>query len=185
MSAQDFYFNHSAEELESIFTGAKNHLNNFEENHITPEERSTWNNLKSEAESIETLNNSVSALIQSVNTVNDLAEAIRNNAYGTPTEIIGKDSNLDNYTTAGAYICQSSAVGATLFNCPCEAGFRLEVKPIAKGVDRCVQILYPNINSNVLFYVRRLISTGWTSWGSVMDCAPLLERIEALEASQV
>lgn len=94
-------------------------------------------------------------------------EQLRKDTFGVPEGRVPTGSDLDTFTTTGAYLCLSSSVGATLINCPASAGFRLEVKALAAGVDRVVQTIYPNINSDVLFYTRRLLSTGWTSWYAV------------------
>ena len=94
-------------------------------------------------------------------------EQLQKDTFGAPEGRVTSGSNMDDYTTNGAYLCLSSAVGGTLINCPVEAGFRLEVKALAAGAERCVQILYPNINNDVIFYSRRLVSTGWTDWYAV------------------
>lgn len=54
-------------------------------------------------------------------------EQLQKDTFGVPEGRATSGSNMDDYTTNGAYLCLSSAVGKTLINCPVEAGFRLEV----------------------------------------------------------
>lgn len=105
-------------------------------------------------------------------------ELLQKDTFGVPEGRVTSGSNMDDYTTNGAYLCLSSAVGKSLINCPVEAGFRLEVKALAAGTERCIQILYPNINNDVIFYSRRLVSTGWTDWYALTGViAPVINTV--------
>ena len=136
------YLTHTSAEIDQAIEEERAHCANAD-THTSPEEKAVWNGAAA------------------------AVTALRDDTFGVPAGRVTSGSNMDTYTTEGAFLCLSSAVGKTLINCPVEAGFRLEVKALAAGVGRVVQTLYPNINSDVLFYTRRLISTGWTSWYAV------------------
>lgn len=89
---------------------------------------------------------------------------LQNAVYDVPANLIQSGEDLNSYSIAGTYMCRNSAVGGSLVNCPVEAGFRLEVKYLSIARDRCIQILYHNFEDSYVYYVRKLLSTGWTKW---------------------
>lgn len=112
-------------------------------------------------------------------------ELLQKDTFGAPEGRVTSGSNMDDYTTNGAFLCLSSAVAKTLVNCPVEVGFRIEVKALAAGAERYIHVLYPNVDSNVAFYFRRLVSTGWTDWYAVTGVvAPVINTVSVASVAE-
>lgn len=149
-------------------------------NHSTAEIDEAVDTVKEHTTQIDDLSDDLTAEIARAQRAEEL---LQKDTFGVPEGRVTSGSNMDDYTTNGAFLCLSSAVGKTLINCPVEAGFRLEVKALAAGAERCVQILYPNINNDVIFYSRRLVSTGWTSWYALTGVvAPVINTVSVAVA---
>lgn len=144
-------------------------------NHSTAEIDEAVDTVKEHTTQIDDLSDDLTAEIARARKAE---EQLQKDTFGVPEGRVTSGSNMDDYTTNGAFLCLSSAVGKSLINCPVEAGFRLEVKALAAGAERCVQILYPNINNDVIFYSRRLLSIGWTDWYAVTGVvAPVINTV--------
>lgn len=157
---------HTAEEIDQAIEDEKTHSADTV-SHITSLERETWNKKANTSDITSAVEAETLRATTAEQTNTTAIDALRNDTFGVPAGRVTSNSDLNTFTTYGAFLCLSSAVGKTIVNCPVEAGFRLEVKSLAAGTERCVQLLYPNINNDVIFYVRRLLSTGWTVWRAV------------------
>lgn len=149
------YIRHTAAEIDEAIEQEREHCAN-EASHTCQEEKDRWNGA------------AVAVTELSADT------------FGTPAAKLGRGLDLNSVITPGAYLCPSEPVGKTLINCPVASGFRLEVKNLAAGVDRYVQIIYPNNDTDVMLYVRRLTATGWKSWYKIAGVA-----VEAIDPAPV
>ena len=91
-----------------------------------------------------------------------------NFCFGTAATTIPTGANLNDstYCTPGAYRCTSNDIAASLYNCPTNVGFRMEVVSTiassATGYQQ--QRIYPN-NSDGEFFMRRRLSASSGNWG--------------------
>ena len=129
-------------------------------------------------ESISETNGKISAMVQTMDTspTSNSEHAITSDAvytaladkvtildvYGLSTTI-ESGSDLNNLTSVGVYNCLTNQIATTLSNCPTANGFRLEVTATISNNSFQLQLLYPN-NSNGEFFMRRRLSSGWSSW---------------------
>lgn len=98
-----------------------------------------------------------------------LAEVYGTTAASVPDDIkIPENSDLDSYEAPGVYKCISQAIANTLSHCPVSQGFRLEVTAIL-AYDRAFQMLYPNNQTAMYFFMRSRTSSGWNEWQKVSD----------------
>lgn len=81
------------------------------------------------------------------------------------------DANLDDYKTVGDYFIGSTEIAASLTGTPNDGSTvtaHLEVKGLNVNTNtRLVQIYTPNWATSTqlgLYYMRQLISSGWTAW---------------------
>lgn len=100
--------------------------------------------------------------------MNDLETRI-NNAFiigdilSIPANSITSDSDLDDYSNAGTYSCNTATIAQTLANTPYKNGaFKLIVMKM-HDVSRYVQIII-TLDSSTSIYVRNYAASGWTSW---------------------
>lgn len=98
-----------------------------------------------------------------------LAEVYGTTDTSVPDSIkIPENSDLDSYEVPGVYKCISQAIANTLSHCPVSQGFRLEVTAIL-AYDRAFQMLYPNNQTAMYFFMRSRTSSGWQEWQKISD----------------
>lgn len=98
-----------------------------------------------------------------------LAEVYGTTDSSVPDSIkIPENSDLDSYEVPGVYKCISQAIANTLSHCPVSQGFRLEVTAIL-AYDRAFQMLYPNNQTAMYFFMRSRTSSGWQEWQKISD----------------
>lgn len=80
---------------------------------------------------------------------------------------INENDDLDNYTTAGVYYCNSTAICNSLANCPVTSvGFKLIVEYL-HTTTRMVQIIKLNA-VNPKIYIRNYTGS-WNEWTKIVD----------------
>lgn len=109
----------------------------------------------------------------------DLADRVK--AKSTPDTVssdflskigtsIPSNSNLNNYTTPGLYVCPTATVASSLTNCPSVgSAFLLEVRYTNADI-RYRQTIYAN-NANSDIFFRTYVSTGWSGWRKITTSA--------------
>lgn len=100
-------------------------------------------------------------------TTTTLRADVDNITYGNGTRIPA-NSNLNNYTTAGAYYAGTAADAQTMSNCPTTTSFRLEVKYSASS-NRMHQIMFCNGSAGTIYF--RTYTGSWNDWRMVSTTA--------------
>lgn len=79
-------------------------------------------------------------------------------------------SNLNNYTQAGVYTCESAGVAATLGNCPFNSGSFVLVVRYAESTSSCIQWLIGCCTSaSQVWFVRNCVNGVFGSWRALCD----------------
>lgn len=79
-------------------------------------------------------------------------------------------SNLNNYTQAGVYTCESAGVAATLGNCPFNSGSFVLVVRYAESTSSCIQWLIGCCTSaSQVWFVRNCVNGTFGAWRAVCD----------------
>ena len=98
--------------------------------------------------------------------ISDLTDDLEN-IYGLGT-LIPDNSDLDDYKTPGAYYISTPASAQTLYNCPAQFSFRLEVTTLngdARFIQTIEEAVYNSSETTGLnIYKRAYTVRGWSDW---------------------
>lgn len=99
-----------------------------------------------------------------------IATSLRLDTLDASTRSIPDSANLNNYTTAGVYACESAGIAATLGNCPFTTSSFVLVVRYAESVSSCVQWLIGCCTSaQYVWYVRNCVNGTFGAWRALCD----------------
>ena len=99
-----------------------------------------------------------------------IASSLRLDTLDASTKRISASANLNSYTQAGVYTCESAGLAATLGNCPFTSSSFVLVVRYAESTSSCIQWLIGCCTSSTyVWYVRNCVNGVFGSWRALCD----------------
>lgn len=99
-----------------------------------------------------------------------IASSLKLDTLDASSTTIRESANLNNYTQAAVYSCESAGIAATLKNCPFTTGSFVLVVRYAESASSCIQWLIGCCNeASHVWYVRNNVSGTFGEWRAICD----------------
>lgn len=100
----------------------------------------------------------------------ELSTSLKLDTLDASSRVIPANTNLNNYTSAGVYTCESAGLAATLGNCPFTSSSFVLVVRYAESTSSCIQwIIGCCTSATSVWYVRNCVNGTFGSWRAVCD----------------